>query len=97
MMTLNEAIQHCQEKSCDNTGCAKDHQQLGEWLLELKHYREKSQNMLSDREFIERLQLEVDTRIDSIKDIASDRMRGQREILTRFKKIIDEHLNVKKD
>ncbi len=93
MMTLDEAIQHCQEKSCDNTGCAKDHQQLGEWLTELKHYREKSEKRLSDREFLERLQLETDTRIDAIKNIAADWARGQRDILYRFKEIIDEHLN----
>lgn len=93
MMTLDEAIQHCQEKSCDNTGCAKDHQQLGEWLTELKHYREKSKKRLSDREFIERLQLEIDTRLDSIKTIASDWARGQREILFRLKEKIDDHLD----
>ena len=92
MMTLNEAIQHCQEKSCDNTGCAKDHQQLGEWLIELKHYREKSEKRLSDREFLERLQLETDTRIDAIKGIAADWARGQRDILFKFKEKIDKHL-----
>lgn len=42
MMTLDEAIQHCQEKSCNNDECSREHHQLGEWLLELKHYREKS-------------------------------------------------------
>ena len=93
MMTLDEAIQHCKEKSCDNTGCAKDHQQLGEWLTELKHYREKSENRLSDREFIERLQLETDVRINTLKNIANDWARGQRDILFRFKEIIDKHLN----
>ena len=40
-MTLDEAIQHAQEianKGCDQ--CAKDHQQLAEWLTELKQRRE---------------------------------------------------------
>ena len=93
MMTLDEAIKHCQEKSCNNTECAKDHQQLGEWLIELKHYREKSKKRLSDREFIERLQLETDVRINTLKNIASDWARGQRDILFRFKEIIEKHLD----
>ena len=38
-MTLDEAIQHCKEKSCGNTECAKEHKQLGEWLTELKCLR----------------------------------------------------------
>lgn len=40
-MTLDEAIQHAQEvanKGCDQ--CAKDHQQLADWLKELKELRE---------------------------------------------------------
>lgn len=41
-MTLEEAIQHCEEVSqnCENEQCALDHKQLKEWLLELKQYRE---------------------------------------------------------
>ena len=40
-MTLEEAIEHCEEKSvgCDN--CANEHRQLSEWLKELKIYKEK--------------------------------------------------------
>ncbi len=40
MMTLEEAIEHCEEKSvgCDN--CANEHRQLAEWLKELKIYKE---------------------------------------------------------
>ena len=44
-MTLDEAIQHAQEiadKGCDQ--CAKDHQQLAEWLTELKTRREEDIN-----------------------------------------------------
>ena len=42
-MTLDEAIKHCEEvaKECDNLQCSLDHLQLGEWLQELKRYREK--------------------------------------------------------
>ncbi len=51
LMTLDEAIKHCEEvaeehtiynfyggyESCDE--CAKEHRQLAEWLRELKEYR----------------------------------------------------------
>lgn len=56
MMTLDEAIKHCQEKSCDNTECAKDHKQLGEWLTELKEYRN-----LSLKDFENELQKEINS------------------------------------
>lgn len=39
LMTLDDAIQHCIEKSQGCTQCAKEHQQLAEWLKELKQYR----------------------------------------------------------
>lgn len=39
MMTLDEAIKHCQEKSCGDSDCAKEHKQLSEWLKELQYYR----------------------------------------------------------
>lgn len=35
-MTLEEAIEHCREKSCNNSECAAEHKQLAEWLTELK-------------------------------------------------------------
>lgn len=38
-MTLDEAIKHCQEKSCGESACAKEHKQLSEWLKELQYYR----------------------------------------------------------
>lgn len=42
-MNIDEAIKHCYEvaslTSC--TECKKDHEQLAEWLKELKSYREK--------------------------------------------------------
>ena len=42
MMTLDEAITHCEEiASSECSECAKQHQQLSEWLKELKLYREK--------------------------------------------------------
>ena len=39
MMTLEEAIMHCQEKSCGNSECALEHKQLAEWLRELQDRR----------------------------------------------------------
>lgn len=38
-MTLDEAIQHCREKS-NCSKCGEEHKQLAEWLEELKQYRE---------------------------------------------------------
>ena len=39
-MTLDEAIQHCHEvaESCENKECALNHEQLANWLEELKCY-----------------------------------------------------------
>ena len=34
-MTLDEAIEHCQEK-INNTPCGLEHLQLRNWLIELK-------------------------------------------------------------
>lgn len=39
MMTLDEAIQHCIEKS-DRTECGKEHEQIAEWLEELKRFKD---------------------------------------------------------
>lgn len=36
MMTLEEAIQHCEQKACGNTECAIEHKQLAKWLRELQ-------------------------------------------------------------
>ena len=40
-MTLDEAIQHCHEvaESCENKGCALNHEQLANWLEELKFFK----------------------------------------------------------
>jgi hypothetical protein len=42
MITLDEAIIHCQEvaDTCTNKECANDHMQLKLWLSELKERRE---------------------------------------------------------
>ena len=40
MMSLDEAIRHCQERAvADCSECAREHLQLAEWLEELKSYK----------------------------------------------------------
>lgn len=38
-MTLEEAIEHAEERACGNDQCAKDHAQLSDWLRELRRAR----------------------------------------------------------
>lgn len=38
-MTLDEAIEHCEEKAKGCDSCSKEHKQLAEWLRELKVFR----------------------------------------------------------
>ena len=44
MMTLEEAIIHCEDVANDRAGCCEDcaeeHRQLAEWLKELRAYRQ---------------------------------------------------------
>ena len=46
-MTLDEAIQHCHEvaESCENKECALNHEQLANWLEELKCFK----SVMADR------------------------------------------------
>lgn len=41
-MSLDEAIEHCKEKSCGNNACALEHKQLERWLTELKELKEQN-------------------------------------------------------
>lgn len=52
-MTLDEAIQHCEEKSCGNSGCALEHKQLAEWLTELKKLRKIYSVMIDEKKELE--------------------------------------------
>ena len=45
MMTLEEAIKHCEEKACNNTECSADHKQLAEWLKELQELKTNNEEM----------------------------------------------------
>ena len=51
-MTIDEAIQHCKEQVQEQAkkgcySCAEEHQQLAEWLKELKAYREQGGDAIS--------------------------------------------------
>lgn len=50
IMTLDEAISHCEEVTNNKVGCTEDcaneHKQLAEWLKELKERREKDRWIL---------------------------------------------------
>lgn len=47
-MTIDEAIEHCLEKSCDNSKCSNEHKQLAEWLKELKQLK----NIIQEIDYI---------------------------------------------
>ena len=44
-MTLDEAINHAQEKA-DNSTCGCEHQQLAGWLIELKQIRKQRDKLV---------------------------------------------------
>lgn len=43
IMTLDEAIQYCQEvaQKCNNKACGLEHVQLAQWLIELKYLQQE--------------------------------------------------------
>lgn len=55
MMTLEEAIEHCEQKACGNRECAKEHRQLADWLKELQAI--KMNNINNCKEIEERYPL----------------------------------------
>ena len=69
-MSLDEAIEHCKEKSCSNNACALEHKQLAQWLKELKGYKEqKTAWSEEDKTMIENI---IDTINMSIEDCDVD-------------------------
>lgn len=44
-MTLDEAIEHCKEKSKGNCKCAKEYEQLLQWLIDYKELKERATPM----------------------------------------------------
>lgn len=99
-MTIDEAIQHCQEKVQEQAKkgcyrCAEEHHQLAEWLKELKAYREtwdeikkqiKEESEIAYADFDE-YKYEV-LGVDDIDDLPSDEFRYGME---RTLEIINEH------
>lgn len=50
MMTLDEAILHCEARAkADCSECAKEHLQLAEWLEQLKRYKDLEEQGLLQR------------------------------------------------
>ena len=45
MMTIEDAIKHCEENVCDNTECSLEHKQLAEWLKELQNTEKKDSTL----------------------------------------------------
>ena len=43
-MTLEEAIEHCEQKACEHSKCAEEHKQLAEWLKELQTLKNNCSN-----------------------------------------------------
>ena len=46
MMTIDEAIHHCNEIACKHNECASEHKQLSKWLQKLKELKE-SENLIN--------------------------------------------------
>ena len=40
-MTLDEVIERCKEKSKGDCECAKEHEQLSQWLIDYKELKER--------------------------------------------------------
>jgi hypothetical protein len=54
-MTLDEAIEHCEEKAQCGTDCRMEHKQLAEWLKELKTLRKKVEDLEENLEYKSRV------------------------------------------
>lgn len=61
-MTLDEAIDHCKEKSKGNCECAKEHEQLSQWLIDYKE--------LKERETPKKVKLKTITNYECYEDMA---------------------------
>ncbi len=53
IMTLEEAIEHCEEKACNNSACAAEHKQLAEWLKELQTLRKNTSSEEISKRYID--------------------------------------------
>lgn len=79
-MTLLEAIEHCEEKSCGNTACAQEHKQLAEWLNELKELMKIEENLLGVKR--KKLLIESTTLFGKIEKVIHLKFINKRRMLT---------------
>lgn len=80
-MKLDEAINHCKEVAkpkCDS--CSAEHEQLAEWLIELKERREL------DKHVYDRLKAEL---IDDSRFLLSNYEAGYDDGIKRAMKIVE--------
>ena len=68
-MTLDEAIQHCEERALCGDACGLEHKQLAEWLKELKGYRMDEETKLDKTTVTNVLEKLLNTIKDDLKKI----------------------------
>ena len=68
-MTLDEAIQHCEERALCGDACGLEHKQLAEWLKELKGYRMDEETKLDKTTVINVLEKLLNTINDVLEKI----------------------------
>ena len=81
IMTLDEAIQHCEEKSQCGTACGMEHKQLSEWLKELKTLREKVEDLEDQLEYKSRVmdKLSWDEVIEAENEVDAEMAEDENE------------------
>lgn len=68
-MTLDEAIQHCEERALCGDACGLEHKQLAEWLKELKGYRMDEETKLDKTTVTGVLESMLNTTKDDLEKI----------------------------
>ena len=68
-MTLDKAIQHCEEMALCGDACGLEHKQLAEWLKELKGYRMDEETKLDKTTVINVLEKLLNTINDVLEKI----------------------------
>ena len=68
-MTLDEAIQHCEEKALCGDVCGLEHKQLAEWLKELKGYHMDEETKLDKTTVTDVLEKLSNTAKDDLEKI----------------------------
>lgn len=68
-MTLDEAIQHCEERTLCDDACGLEYKQLAEWLKELKGYRMDEETKLDKTTATDVLEKLLNTAKDDLEKI----------------------------